>query len=331
MGSQEKFPVIASILSPEALIERTLSGYAIGEVFQCRYFSGGFNHTYQVITHAGKTYYLRVYRKPWRTFADIGYELDAIRHLAQKEVRAAQPVANLEGDLINVLDAPEGTRYAVLFEEASGDVITYDDMPKETARSYGRTVAQMHTAMEDFSSPHKRFHKDLVHLIDCSLGFTAPYMTSFPEDWTYLQHFCQRLRDKFAALPLESLEWGFCHGDLQGYHAYGSIETGWTLIDFDCCGWGYTAFDLGVYLWCCRLEDSVDIKWAPYLESYLETRTLAAVDIKAIPLFACARYVWHIGVHTQNATDWGFEKFGKAYFDQRIKMLKDAERDYLSN
>jgi len=43
-----------------------LPGFAVGEVSECRFYSGGFNHTYQVKTGDGRTYYLRAYRIQWR-------------------------------------------------------------------------------------------------------------------------------------------------------------------------------------------------------------------------------------------------------------------------
>ena len=39
------FPVLASILSPEALIHKVLPGFAVGEISDCGFYSGGFHHT----------------------------------------------------------------------------------------------------------------------------------------------------------------------------------------------------------------------------------------------------------------------------------------------
>jgi len=56
--------------------------------------------------------------------------------------------------------APEGTRYLALFTEAPGPEISYDHETAVTAQHYGQAVAQMHYAMDDFTSPHARFHLD---------------------------------------------------------------------------------------------------------------------------------------------------------------------------
>ena len=43
------------------------------------------------------------------------------------------------------------------------------------------------------------------------------------------------------------------HGDLQGYHANVGPDGMLTFFDFDCGGYGYRAYDLAVFVWCCRL------------------------------------------------------------------------------
>jgi hypothetical protein len=58
-------------------------------------------------------------------------------------------------------------------------------------------------------------------------------------------------------------------------------------------------------------------------------RPINPIDEKAIPLFVCARYLWHIGVHTRNAPDWGLGFLNKDYFKDHLGRLKKALEDYL--
>jgi Ser/Thr protein kinase RdoA (MazF antagonist) len=323
------FPSIHSVLSPQALAAEILPGFKIGEVTACNFFSGGFNDTYQVKTAAGTRYYLRAYRIPWRTLPDIQYELDVLNHLKNKGFPAARPVPNQDGKFTCSVLAPEGIRYLALFTEAPGSEISYDHEPAKMAHRYGQAVAEMHNALDDFSSPHARFHKDIEHFIDKPLGNIQPFLAHRPDDWAYLQKFAETLRQQIMALPAGALEQGVCHGDLQGYHANFARDGILTFFDFDCGGYGYRAYDLAVFLWCCRLEKAVDARWKPFLNAYRETRGVQDLDVQAVPLFVCARYLWHMGVHTQNAPDWGCGWLNNAYFDQRIAQLKQAESDYL--
>jgi len=323
------FPTIHSVLSPTAIISDILPGFNIGAVQQCQFFTGGFNDTYRIKTADNHTYYMRAYRIQWRTLADIQYELDVLNHLSAKGFPAVKPVAYKDATYFCALQAPEGVRYLALFTEAPGPEISYDHAPEETSRRYGQAVANMHHALDDFSSPHLRFHLDLEHFIDLPLRNIEPFLGHRPDDWGYIQIFAEKLRQRIEALPAADLEQGFCHGDLQGYHTNISSDGTMTFFDFDCGGFGYRAYDLAVFLWCCRLEDAVESRWQHFLETYRSVRSINDLDIEAVPLFVCARYLWHIGVHTQNSPDWGVGFLNDQYFDTHLKRLGQAEEDYL--
>jgi Ser/Thr protein kinase RdoA (MazF antagonist) len=323
------FPVIASTLSPAALIRDILPDFGIGPASECKFYSGGFNHTYRIKVLGGSIYYLRAYRIQWRTFADIQYELDVLLHLKRKGFPATRPVPYKDGQPFCALSAPEGTRFLALFTEAPGPEISYAHEPEENAHRYGRAVAHMHNALDDFTSPHPRFRLDIEQFIDRPLRYIQPFLSHRPDDWSFLQQFAETLRQRILAIPAEMLEQGFCHGDLQGYHANLSPDGTLTFFDFDCGGFGYRAYDLAVFLWCCRLEDAVAVRWAPFLKSYRETRPIQDRDVGAVPLFVCARYLWHMGVHTQNSPDWGIDFLNDKYFDDHLNRLRQAEKDYL--
>ncbi len=326
---REIFPAIYTTLEPNALATEILPGFGLGTTSTCQFFSGGFNDTYRVKTADGQTYYLRAYRRFWRTLADIQYELDVLNHLKRKGFPAAQPLPYENGLLYVPVEASEGTRYLAIFTECPGSEIVYDHEPEKMAHRYGRAVAQMHNALDDFSSPHSRFHKDLAHFIDMPRRNVAPFLAHRPDDWAYFQDFAEKVRQKILALPADQLAMGFCHGDLQGYHAKVAPDGRLHFFDFDCGGYGFRAYDLAVFLWCCRLEEAVEARWEPFLSGYRATRPITDLDVAAVPLFVCCRYLWHMGVHTQNAVDWGIAGLNDTYFDTHLKRLRQAEEDYL--
>ena len=324
------FPAIYSTLSPDALASDILPGFGVDAVEDCRFYSGGFNDTYHVRAADGSIYYLRAYRREWRTLADIQWELDLLRHLQQKDFPAARPVPYRDGQLFCAVPAPEGQRYVALFAEAPGVEVSYEQEPAETAQRYGQAVAGMHNALDDFHSPHPRFHKDLAHFCERPLHTIEPFLSHRPEDWDFVRQFAETLRQRILSMPAEGLEQGACHGDLQGYHAKVAPDGTLTFFDFDCGGHGYRAYDLAVFLWCCRLEDAVAARWEPFLSSYRSTRAINDLDLHAVPLFVCARYLWHMGVHTRNSPDWGIGFLNDGYFDTHLKRLRQAEEDYLA-
>ncbi len=326
---RHNFPVISSILSPAALINEVLPGFGVEAVCECKFYSGGFNHTYRIKTEDGRTYYLRVYRKQWRTSDDIQYELDVLNHLKRKGFHAAQPILYMDGNYFCTVPAPEGERYLAFFTEAPGHKVSYDSNPEQMALQYGQAEGQMHNALDDFSSQYLRFHLDIPHFIDQPLDNIRPFLADRPDDWAYVKKFAEVLRNRLLLLPAAELEQAFCHGDLQGYHANVDLDGTLTFFDFDCGGYGYRAYDLAVFLWCCRLQDAVSARWRSFLAAYRETRSFSDLDVQAVPLFVCARYLWHMGVHTQNSPDWGIDFLDDEYFDTHLKRLREAETDYL--
>ena len=323
------FPVNYALLSADILETRILPSFGLQDVSECLFYSGGFNDTYRVKTGNGQTYYLRAYRRSWRRLADIQYELDLLVHLQQKDFPAARLVPFQDGKLFCAVHAPEGTRYLALFTECPGPEVTYDNEPDKVARRYGQAVAEMHIALDDFSSLHGRFHKDLAHFIDMPLANVAPFLKHRPDDWAYFQDFAERVGSEILDLPADDLEKGACHGDLQGYHANVGPDGRLTFFDFDCGGFGYRAYDLAVFLWCCRLEDAIDVRWEPFLDAYRKTRPIGDLDVEAVALFVCCRYLWHMGVQTQNAPYWGVGGLNDNYFDTHMMRLHQAEQDYL--
>ena len=233
------------------------------------------------------------------------------------------------GELFCAVPAPEGTRYVALFSEAPGPEISYGHEPDQMARRYGQAVARLHNALDDFHSPHPRFRGDLDYFTARPLETIGPFLAQRPDDWAYVQRFAGALRERLLALPAAELEQGFFHGDLQGYHANVAPDGTLTFYDFDCGAYGYRAYDLAVFLWCCRLQDAVAARWAPFLQAYRETRPVAELDVQAAPLFVCARYLWHVGVHTRNAPDWGIEFINDEYWGTHLKRLREAEADYM--
>lgn len=324
------FPATYSILSAAEIAVRVLPGFDIGAISTCQFFIGGFNDTYRITTEEGVTYYMRVYRAPWRTLPDILYEIEVLNHLAHKEFPAIRPLPFQDGKFYCELNAPEGLRYAVLFSEASGKLISYDHEPEKVAFQYGQAVTGLHNAVADFACMHQRFHIDLTLLVEDPLRNIAPFLSHRPDQWTYLQNFARDLLRRIEGLPESKLEQGFCHGDLQGYHANISRDGTLTFFDFDCGGFGYRAYDLTVFRWCSRLKNQEAVWWEPYLKGYRSVRPIADLDVQAVPLFVATRYIWHMGVHTQNSPDWGREWLNDEYFDEKLNYLRALEKDYYS-
>jgi Ser/Thr protein kinase RdoA (MazF antagonist) len=325
-----RFPATYSTLSAAALASDVLPDYGVGDIADCRFYSMGVNDTYVVETARGETYFLRVYRLGMRSLSDVEYELDVLNHLHHKGVAVARPLPRQDGSLIRILPAPEGARYAVLFTAAVGQEPSYDADPVGMSCKYGQAVARIHNALQDFSSQRVRLSNDLEHLIDTPLKNIQPLLNGRAEYWAYIQRFAETVRQRIVELPGSALEQGVCHGDLQGFHAHIAPDGVMTFYDFDFCGYGYRAHDLAVFRWSARLDEQELVWWEPFLRGYREEHPINELDERAIPLFICARHVWHMGLHTGNAHFYGYGSLGDAYFERRIEWLRSLQADYLT-
>jgi Ser/Thr protein kinase RdoA (MazF antagonist) len=318
----------ASVLGGDGLRRWAAAAYDLGRVEEVAFWRFGLNDHYLVRTSSDR-YILRVYRRGWRTAADVRYELDVLRHLQRKGVPAAQPIARRDGELVGRVAAPEGERQATLFAFAPGKEL-WARKPDD-ARRYGAAVARVHAATDDFASPHARFALDVNHFVDATLGAVLPRLGHRPDDAAYVERLGERLRRGFADLERQGLDRGFCHGDFHGGNASQAEDATVTFYDFDCCGPGWRAYDVAVFRWPCEWEHKARTLWPAFLEGYRGVRPLGAADEAATAFFVCARELWHLGLHVGNGAHWGYgwNAFNDRYLDRKFGFLRKWARRHL--
>ncbi len=142
MENMNHIPVLRSILVPEALSSLVEAAYGL-TVTRLQLIKAVVLDTYRVWTSAG-LYILRVYPRRRRTFAEINAELDFLAYLHSQGAPVSIPVVQRNGERLLTLQAPEGTRYAVLFTYAQGEPL-------------GENLAAIHMYGQTLSAhPHHR-------------------------------------------------------------------------------------------------------------------------------------------------------------------------------
>ena len=328
--TDQPLPVTHSVLSTQALCTEMVAAYGLRTPLDCKLLSPGLNDTYLVTTAADR-FILRIYRVGWRSHSDILYEIDVLNHLGRKGASVSLPLATAKGDFTLPLRAPEGLRYAVLFTYAPGQSV--DELDDSYCRLFGGAVGEMHRATGDFTSQHERFALDLEYLIERPLRAIRPLLENRSEDWSHLQSLAQRLQAALAQAPLDVLDWGFCHGDLHTENAHLAGDT-LTFFDFDCGGPGWRAYDIAGFRWSLnnfgrRVVPEHEHLWQAFLDGYAERRRIGTVDLEFVPAFVEIRHIWMIGLHAENAPDFGYERFSDSYFDGVLRFLRDWEQTYL--
>ncbi len=319
------FPAVHSILSPVALLTEILPRYDLANLVNCIFLARGVNDTYLVQTGTEK-YILRVYTADWRSNADILYELDLLLHLERNGVPVSTPIAQRDGNYINVLQAPEGLRQVVLFTYAPGKPLNRHDVTD--SYHHGKAVATIHNATTSFTSTHVRASLNLSYLLDQSMQNIEPLLAYTSADWGYLQGFTERLRSQIERFSAQGLDWRICHGDCHMLNDHISSDAVITFFDFDFCGLGWRAYDLAIVRWSEGFYkmDPDDRLWQAFLKGYREQRHIAEEDLISIPIFVALREIWHTALIATLQLSSGIQVFDRL-MQRTVRLLQEWEED----
>ncbi len=309
--------LVYSVIAPASLARLVASSYSVGKPSLCRLFSVGVTHTYEVRAGRAKQA-LRVYCRGWRSNAEIAYELAALRHLAARGASVSTPLVRRDGKWITPVTAPEGRRQAVLFTWCDGAERLADE---NDARAYGRGVARLHNASDDFAKRASDRDLDIDFLVTRPLAVVLPLLAHRPKDRARLERIARAIAREIGRRKRD-LSWGFCHGDACAANAK-TKDGVTTFFDFDFCGAGWRSYDLACFLWglSIRNEANRKAKWRALLAGYRSERPIRRADLASVPLFMAARQLWLLGLQLGGTDRWGRAWATEGYFDFHLKLL----------
>ncbi|MFC4409038.1 phosphotransferase enzyme family protein [Chungangia koreensis] len=119
-------------------------GYDVGEVY---YWRASANFIF-VCKRDGKTYFLRFNDGNERTIEEIESELNVIQYLAEHSIRVAQPVKSKNDRYIETVQTELGTFHAVLFEEAVGEHLEFEELIEEQFFLWGSSLGELHEVLK---------------------------------------------------------------------------------------------------------------------------------------------------------------------------------------
>ena len=318
--------VLYSTFSSEALKQLVLSDYDLGDSVECALHTRGLNDTY-LVSAGDRQFALRLYRSRWRTRADVMGEVASLLHIGSKGIPVATPVARSDGERVTDVAAPEGPRWAVLFNWIKGDEPVYRN--ETHARLYGRLAAQLHIAGDDLpANAAARNPLDLNYLLERPLEMLRPALKSRPAMAARFDAVVDRVRTRLESAKERLWDWGFCHGDLHCGNARIDGQQ-LSLYDFDCCGPGWRLYDLATYRWAARLRHFEGGAWRPFSEAYLEVRPAAASTLQLMPLFVILRHIWLQGYYVWNSEEGGSSVQSDGFFDYLVTFCEHIESEQL--
>ena len=311
MGNATHIPALRSILTPEPLTALVERAYGL-TVTRLQLIKAVVLDTYRVWTNAGP-YILRIYPGCRRTLAEINAELDLLAYLHMQGVPVSIPVVQRNGERLLTIQAPEGTRYAVLFTYAQGEPLG-EDLP--AIRTYGETLARIHTLADTLPPTLARTPLDQAFLLDRPLEHLHN-LGQRSDDWAFLQRVADRIRPQITALPTTAPQFGYCHGDTGANNAHVDAEGRVTLFDFDFCGLGWRAYDLATFL----SGESTAVTDA-LLQGYQTVRLLTDEERAALPLFQIAQSIWMLGTRASYINEWGEIHFTNHFVDRVVGFIR---------
>jgi len=323
------FPVQASILSSDALVNWLKTKYRLRQPVACVFHHKGINDTYKV-TAATSIFYLRVYVHGWRTREEVKTEVNLLKILARHDLPISRPVKCPDDSYIQQLSAPEGMRYTVLFTGAEGAPSV--NPTTRQCFTYGALAAKIHNCTDRQHQTYTRFHIDTVHLIDEPLKSLGRLLDHRRKDFGFLRSIGEASKVEAMKLPRTIPEYGICHGDLHAMNVFFKDPDKLTLFDFDCIGYGWRAYDVSVFLWSLHWagRDAVRRKrcWNAFLKGYQSERRLSRKELQTIPIFGAMRQIWLMGTHASISKRWGIDWLNDRYFDRSIKFVRDWVKEY---
>jgi Ser/Thr protein kinase RdoA (MazF antagonist) len=311
-----------SILSADALASIVAQAYALDGV-HCQLIKSAMLDTYLVTAADGPTI-LRIYPAQRRTEMDILAELDVLADLQAAGISVSVPILQRGGQRLLAIQAPEGLRYAALFTYAPGQPLSQQCTPPNV-RTFGRMLAEVHVLTDRWPQLPARPPLDLEALLDRPLAELDRVFGERAVEWAFLRQVASAVRPRIAALPTEPPWYGFCHGDTGSANAHVTADGRLTLFDFDMCGTGWRAYDIGTFL-----IDEPEAIGQAFLEGYESVRALTALERASIPLFQIVQSIWVLGLRANYVNDWGNATLSDRLVNNVLTFIKQIiEREHL--
>jgi Ser/Thr protein kinase RdoA (MazF antagonist) len=257
-----------------AELEQLTRAYGWGTVLGVAPLHKGENQTYVVTTPSGRVV-LRRYRTGRYTPTEVMAELEWLAALAGL-VPVVPALATRDGTRCVVREGEPVEIYAA-FAYVPGN--EPDPPTPSDFRRLGRLLRQLHAAsarvLRTYASHwpgYERPRYDLATTVDGPLEqlLATPLLNASQR--RRCEGLAARLRELYRACDPDTKS--FVHADLH----FGNVlvaDGTWTLLDFDECGFGFHAFDLGTVRFHAKARGQAD-GWRAFLGGYGEPRPAAA-------------------------------------------------------
>lgn len=244
------------------------NAYAFREPFEISVLNEGENTTFLASKDQTSTI-LRKYRSDRYALGQIRAEIEWLEALAGP-LSVPRVIPNTEGHWVTIVQSSAKEQYYARFDYIDGTPIDapsdqdYFELGETLALLHETSDAISHHAVPDWNG-FERPRYDRQFLVEESLKFLweAPFLNA--QDKIRCEHLATALSDAYDKHSMN--ENFFIHGDA---HMGNVLRTGdnLSLLDFDECGFGHRALDIGVPRLHMISARTVEPYWAALLNGY---------------------------------------------------------------
>ncbi|MBN2381070.1 phosphotransferase [candidate division WOR-3 bacterium] len=195
---------------------------------------------------------LRVTHSSHRTVNQIKGEIDWLNYLADRGVPAAREYDSPQGDLIEVIQARDGSFFmAVSFQMAPGRRPQPSECTPELICKWGRIVGLMHRLTKDYPDPGDDIRREHWHEFDYLN--VEKYLQ---ESDAVIVEKTGKLVEHIKKLPVGKDTYGLLHTDVHQHNIFADDAGNITVFDFDDIHHIWFAADIAIILfysrWLCE-------------------------------------------------------------------------------
>ena len=161
---------------------------------------------------------------------------------------------------------------------------------------------------------------DIQYLLDDSISSIKPFLDK--DSFNYLCDVREQINNSMPKLEKYPGIYSLCIGDVNPGNFHITKNNKITVFDFDQCGYGYQAFEIGKFFSSVRNHSEKQEITQAFLKGYQSIRSLSQIEQDSIPLFEIISVIWVMAIQVANADLVGYKYLGKSAWDRRLASLK---------
>lgn len=327
-----------SVPDATSLLKALSENFDLPSICSCHYFASGSADIFKIDSRDAN-WYARINAHGIRSQSQITTESDLVDRWKQSGCPVTAPVRNKQGDFVQSYEAPEGTRYYALYEEAKGHSLSTPN-PNQL-RDIGIALANLHSKADRFPLSKDLPFYDLDYCISQSLGRISAFLHNRSELREFslpIQSVGTELKRRLSKLPLESFSWGLIHGDFIHGNLKHHESSGHTIYDFERIGYGWRAYEIASYIGhavshrIVRDPRKLFQQVAEcFLEGYESIRPLQNSEKRSLPDLYLMRRIWMTSVACSQFANWGSSFFTASKWKKKARNWKQWEQLYANS